>query len=169
MYFSIRDTADIVTALAALIGVGLAVYGFNAWRDQLRGKTNYELARRYLRAVYKIRDTVKSVRNSFMSNDEISSALNEANKRDAHYKDSAEKAVYVQRWKKVVESKSDLEVELLEAEVSWGESAIEVEKNFETCVRKLFAALKIYIEVEGVRPDMDIIREQGKQINTIRN
>jgi hypothetical protein len=117
----VKNIPDIVTALAAGIGAVVAVVGLNAWKKQLKGKTDYELARRYLRAVYKIRDAIKFVRNPFISLGEMEQALKErgSNQSTSDHKETS-RAVYSVRWKKVTEAGSDLTLELREAEVSWG-------------------------------------------------
>lgn len=141
-------------ALAALTGAVVAVIGLTAWKKQLKGKTDYELARRYLRSVYKIRDALKYVRNPFISHTEMMLALKEEGKDSSsaiNNKDSI-RAVYVVRWKKVTEANSDLDVELKEAEVSWGKGAVEVQKDFQDCIKKLLISLRIFIEQRVTEP-----------------
>src|SRR5215212_10812739 len=69
---------DLVTVFATVIGGGIAIYGLVAWKRQLRGRTEYELARRVLRAVYKVRDAIQGVRNPLQSAGEIEASLKEA-------------------------------------------------------------------------------------------
>ena len=145
-----------ITAVAAGVGAWVAVSGIQAWKKQLKGKTDYELARRYLRAVYKTRDAIKFVRNPFVSIEEIDKAAKEKNVSSTSIDDGGIRGVYSRRWDKVVEAGSDLSVELLEAEVSWGKGALEIEKDFDVCRRKLFADLKIFLSFGlnlGKRPD----------------
>jgi len=49
----------------------VAALGLQAWRTQLKDKTEYELARRVLRAVYQVRDSRQAVRNRVQSSPEI--------------------------------------------------------------------------------------------------
>jgi hypothetical protein len=51
-----KDLATIFAAVAAGI---IAIMGYNAWKKQLRGKAEYELARRLLRNVYRVRDAIR--------------------------------------------------------------------------------------------------------------
>ena len=69
---------DITTGLAALIGAGVAIVGLRAWQHQLKGKTEYELARRLLRAVYRVRDEIHNVRNPAIMPGEFAVAIEEA-------------------------------------------------------------------------------------------
>ncbi len=60
--FSVRDLLLVVPAWT---GAVVAILGLNAWRRQLRGKDDYELARRLLRATYRYRDSLRRARTSF--------------------------------------------------------------------------------------------------------
>ncbi len=135
---------DVVVTISAATGAIVAVNGLTAWKKQLKGKTDYELARRYLRAVYKTRDAIRYTRNPFISGGEMLAALKEEGKNESLISDNKEtnQAVYNARWKKVVEANSDLGVELIEAEVSWGKNAIDIQKDFQECLRDLFLNLK---------------------------
>ncbi|OQY20711.1 MAG: hypothetical protein B6I35_10155, partial [Anaerolineaceae bacterium 4572_32.2] len=69
---------DVVTILAALVAATVAIMGLRTWRKQLRGKTEYELARRLLRSVYRVRDAIRIVRNPFISSAETVQSMREA-------------------------------------------------------------------------------------------
>jgi hypothetical protein len=139
---------DVVTALAALTGGIVAVIGLKAWRRQLKGKTEYELARRFLRATFNVRDTIKFVRNPFQMGGEISRALKEAgldiDANSSEFRAKSEAAVYQLRWKKLQEAMSDLEVELLEAEVSWGNEIVDKVKPLRECIAKLYGKIWLH-------------------------
>src|SRR5215211_6334583 len=146
----IRDAAATIAAAAATY-VGIA--GLDAWRKQLKGKSEYELARRYLRAAYKVRDALKFVRNPFISPEEFSTALNETGLQDEGKQQTRNVAVYTVRWKKVQEAVSELDLEQLEAEVLWGKSAVDVRKPLNDCVRDLFIALRKHFIETDRRPE----------------
>ena len=144
----IENGTKIISALAAIVGATMAVIGVNAWKRQMKGKTNYELARRYLKAVYKVRDSIKEVRNPFISIGEITSSLKDSGLSEDEYKDhqKSNRAVYSARWKRVVEAASELDVELLEAEVIWGKGAVDITSDFTACRRKLFVNLQMFLD-----------------------
>lgn len=54
---------DIITGLSAFTAAVIAIMGLQAWKKQLKGKTEYELAQRLLRATYKVREAFSWVRN----------------------------------------------------------------------------------------------------------
>ncbi|MGK2849019.1 MAG: hypothetical protein ACSLEX_03050 [Minisyncoccota bacterium] len=162
----IQAISNIVTVLATIAGIFLAIKGFSTWKDQLRGKTDYELARRYLRAIYKVRDAIKFVRNPFIPVEEMGVALKQSGKTQEDDSRETTRMVYNLRWKKVNEAESDLRVELLEAEVSWGQEALDVEKDFHACVIKIYVALKMYLDFDNSserrKEDKELIYDQGE-------
>ena len=155
--------SEALTAVAAATGAFIAVLGLNAWKKQLKGKTDYELARRYLRAVYKLRDAVQNVRNPFIPAEEMNAALKQSGKEglgDGVDTQEGVRAAYSARWQKVTEAGSDLSVELREAEVSWGRKALDIERDMEKCVQELFVTLRMYVQ-HNERPNRDLIYDQG--------
>lgn len=145
----IKAGVDIGTGAAALIGAGVAVVGLRTWRAQLRGKTEYELARRLLRGVFEIRDQVASVRNPFVSGEEMAAAFKEAGVEpkdgDVMRDKRTSGFVYQQRWKGLSKALSDARVDILEAEVLWGEPVREADKALRHCVAKLSVSLSMYL------------------------
>lgn len=129
-YLSIAK--DVFTIFASLTAGIVAILGLRTWRKQLKGKTEYELARRLLTAVYKIRYAFYLVRNPFMSAGEISQSLKDANIQgnpaDPKLHASSQHAVYQQRWTKMQEAWSTFDIALLEAESLWGNEITELSK-----------------------------------------
>lgn len=140
---------DAITSLASIVGVTVAVLGLKTWRRQLLGHAEYDLARRYLRAVLKVRDTIRLVRSPFMSSGEISAALKDAGIEDDFEKvkqSTYSRLTYAARWNRLNEARSDLRVEALEAEVLWGSRAQELLKPLDQAIGELYAALHRYLD-----------------------
>jgi hypothetical protein len=141
---------DSVTITAAGVGAFVAVRGLSAWRKQLRGKTDYELARRLLKASYKVRDAIRIVRHPAIWSGEAAAAQKEVVVDDDDLKGNPNAgrayAVYHVRWKKVSEAMVELEAEAFEAEVSWGESAKEKIAGLRKHVGTLRFAVEQHIE-----------------------
>jgi hypothetical protein len=154
---------EIINTLAIVTGVSMAIIGVDTWKKQLKGSTEYELARRYLKAVYKIREAIKYVRNPFISIDEMSIALEENGVKNPDYSNNQQtnRAVYSMRWKKVMEARTDFDVELLESEVIWGKEAVNVASDFNAKINKLYVSLKMFLEERNMRPDREIIYDIG--------
>lgn len=141
---------DIITGLAALTAAIVAVVGLRAWKNQLKGKTEYELAQRLLRAVYKVREAIHIVRNPFMSAGEISQAMKEENIEgnpllDPSVNARSQGATYQKRWNKIREALADLELNTLEAEALWGHEVSEKLKPLRKCVSTLSANIQMYL------------------------
>jgi hypothetical protein len=116
---------DVVTILSASTVAIVAVLGLRTWKNQLRGKTEYELARRLLKAVYRVRSTIGMVRAPLIFAGEARQALREAgieveNPLNQDAQPQTEGAVY-QRWDKLQEALTELNVEACEAEALWGQ------------------------------------------------
>ena len=113
---------DIIVCVAALVGAVVAILGLNAWKRQIGGKTEYELAQRLLKATYKLRESIRFVRNPMMFANEMPDPPDgdPASQSDAHKRWYRTGKGYESRWENVRKSHIDVEAELLEAEVLWG-------------------------------------------------
>ncbi|MGD0653640.1 MAG: hypothetical protein ABSA16_04795 [Thermoguttaceae bacterium] len=58
---------DIILAISALAAAFIAWRGLATWRKELKGKSEYEIAKQVLKAVYKVREAFKIARNSGVS------------------------------------------------------------------------------------------------------
>jgi len=163
--YELEIIKNLATIIATIIASYVAITGLDAWRKQLKGKTDYELARRYLRAIYKIRESIKEVRNPFISIEEIFIALSESGLSEEEHSNSrkSNRAVYSKRWKKVMESKNELDIELLEAEVSWGKNSTIISKDLNDLIRKLYVGIKMFLEYPENRLDRDILYDIGEE------
>jgi hypothetical protein len=163
----LNNVSEIVTALATITAASTAIYGVREWKRQMKGKTDYEIARCYLKAALVLRDAMEYVRNPFITLNEMQLALKEQGFESKEYTDKAKtnQAVYSTRWKKVQEAWTSLDAELLEAEVSWGKGAIKVSTGLTASTRKLFAALQMYISGERKKIQDELIYNQGTMDN----
>ena len=143
-------TKDILTIVGAGIASYVALKGLSTWRRQLRGNTQYDLARRLLLSAYKLRDAVEGVRTPGIHSAEAAHALKETGicTEGMRPRDSVrvEKvAVYELRWRRVQDAKSELSVNCLEAQVLWGEQAKAAYQAayqaVNSCVHKLWCAI----------------------------
>ncbi|WP_372715964.1 hypothetical protein [Novipirellula sp.] len=148
-------TRDFTVSVASVVGVFIAIRGLNAWRKQLRGNTEYDLARRLMKAALKVREGIRTVRNPFMSNAEIDEAVrdqypNDTAKNIPHFDSST--AVYNARWRAISDAMLDLKLELIEAEVIWGAGAKEQLEPLQKCVADLRIALSQHLQLRSKRP-----------------
>ncbi len=139
---------EILVTAAATTGAIVALLGLNAWRRQLSGKTEYDVALRFLRAVYRLRDAIGLVRSPFMSAGEMAHAAKDKAHPPRPSEDSlldATAAAYELRWKSVMEAMSDIQLVALEAEVLWGRNPVELLEPLRKCVGELHRALSTHL------------------------
>ena len=151
---------EVVVTAAAATGAIVALRGLSAWRLQLSGKTEYDVALRFLRAVYKLRDAVGLVRSPFMSAGERANAVKKTDpsgpSQDSLLETTA--AAYDLRWKSIMEAMSDIQLVAHEAEVLWGSEAVELLEPLRKCVSELNWAVGTYLRV---RSERTIDRDKG--------
>jgi len=138
---------DIVLGVAAAVGAVVAVRGLSTWNRQLKGGAEYELARRLLKITYRLRDAIKSVRHPVMWAAEMPAPpegeIEKMSREERSYYGSSR--AYQARWQKVAEVRTDLQTELLEAEVLWGS---DLGKRFEALnnlEHELLVAVRSYL------------------------
>jgi hypothetical protein len=118
---TIATAKDVIVAISALTGAGVAFAGLSTWNRQIKGQASYELARRLLRNTYILRDTIADIHNdlvyalnsfdlkSLIDKNELTNAysiffrLNEGKKRI----DDSEEIL------------AELQTDFLEAEIIW--------------------------------------------------
>lgn len=59
----ISISMNIVQALSIIIASGVAIYGINAWRRELKGKKEHDLAEEVLALSYECKDKLRAIRN----------------------------------------------------------------------------------------------------------
>ncbi len=147
---------ELVVTCAAATGAIVAFLGLNAWKRQLAGRTEYEVATKYLRAVYKVRDAIALVRSPFMSAGEMAHAVkettgsSESSKAEQEQSD-ASAAAYTLRWKSIMEAMSDIQAVSYEAEILWGKEAVDLIGTLRSCVSELNWAVNDYLKEKAGR------------------
>ncbi len=169
MFVSTFFTAiqGLIVTVAAGTGAIVAVLGLNAWQRQLKGKANYELARRLLTTFYKYRDAIEAVRHPAMWNNEMPYPEPDKAKgmSDAHIRHFGVAGAYQARWEKVKEQRVNLYPDLIEAEAIWGSELKSLFSSVISIEGELLHEIEDYLEV--LNPDTD--QETKDAIFQIRN
>lgn len=140
-----KDFAVGVSAISAAI---FAWKGVRTWRHELHGKAAHETGRSLLRAVYKVREAARSVRNPLMMPNEVREALQDADHADIgpesnlHPLGSA--ATFAKRWNRVSEALIELQLARLEAEVLWGDRIRNLTDDFRSSIHELWVAVHMF-------------------------
>ena len=121
---------DVVTILTLIVGAYVALTGLSTWREQLIMQTEYNLARRVLTTIYKLRNAIEKAR--------VPAGFWE----DADINPKATREFYKDRIAEVDNAEASLDVELLEFEAVW-----EDEQGFQAGLLKLKAA-RILLDLE---------------------
>lgn len=134
-------TRDVVATFATVAALGIGLAGLFTWRRQLRGTSEYEVAKRILVHAYQIQDAIRSVRNPMLhlSKEEV----------EAGRKLEEEQRVYAERMSAVYEKWAELKVLMLEAKAIWGESAERPFRPLEQRIRELRSALWLHFWMKG--------------------
>jgi hypothetical protein len=155
---------DVVLAVAAFVGMLVAVIGLSTWNRQLKGSVEYELTRRLLKHTYRLREAIREVRYPLMSYgpaDDVEEAA-PMNREQKEYQGMVN--AYRERWAKVIAARDDLRTEILEGEVVWDD---EIHTKFNPLFAmqsELSNEIQLYIEVS----DPQIRRDKRDELLDIR-
>jgi len=145
------DTArDVAVSVSALVAALLAFLGVNAWRRQLKGTTEYQIALKTLKAIYALRESIIEARGRF-------AAVPYPGQRPSGERGHAESDVldaaqsYRQRLTRVGKCRADLLLAEQEALAVWGEEARDALAPLLSAVDELFAAYDQYFDAELTR------------------
>lgn len=139
---------DIILSGAAMIAGYVGLKGLGTWRRQLKGNTEYELAKQLLKSVYELREAISTVRRPFMQYsqepDLPEEKLKALSQKEKQWHSMAQ--AYQKRWEPVSKAKSGLDTVLLEAEVVWGQSITEKISPLYGLVGELLWAIEDHLE-----------------------
>lgn len=148
---------ELVVTGAAAVGAVVAVLGLDAWKRQLKGQAEYDLAKRVLRLLYQYRDAIDAFRNPAMWNYEMPEPPEEeaAGMTPDQIRYYGRQKAYQARWSRIRDVRAELYPELLEAEVLWDDELNALLKPIWKLENDLYFAVQDDLEVSkpGVVPD----------------
>lgn len=111
--------SDVLVAICAVATFIIACFGLSIWKKELQGWTSYELARRIMITVIKIRKALTRARFDLLNDDEFPKGFvlkeGEIKKEDG----DAFLHLYDHRWKPIEELLTELEADKIEASILW--------------------------------------------------
>ncbi len=116
---------DFVVLAVSIVGAWVAVSGLSTWKRQLKGQTEYALARRLMTGVLRVRNKLRAVREHGPFED-MKNTLGE-------------------RLQAVDEAWVELETGVLEAEALWGYTAGQMLSKLRQCHGELAAGVLEYL------------------------
>jgi hypothetical protein len=160
----IKDVCIAIGLVGALI---VAILGLRTWWRELKGKTEYDLARRILTTAYKMRNAIQRVRNPFMSVSERGSATR-AEKLPGGFKNEDMAKEYRARWDPVYQALVQLDEAAAEAEALWGPKINEALKPLKECSKELLLNLNQHLmrcAIQSYRESLN--QEQMQKIDRV--
>ena len=134
---------DILVGLSAVGATIFAYLGINPWRKELKGKSEYQLAKDILKSVYRVREAFKHVRHIAIFQYEYPEDMQGPHghlKPEHDYEGTAH--VYETRWKLMDEAFKELEEYHLLAQVEWGPEFQDKIKKLRACRAELLVTIQ---------------------------
>lgn len=136
-----------VIAAATVAGIVVAILGLKTWRVQLEGSAHFDLARRMILEVYRVRDALERVRTPLMLVAEATGA-----DPDVPW----EISVYERRWQGVLDVQAPLEVCAYESRILWGDEAENLMHRLKKQTASLYLAVSAFARSKrGEGNDLD--------------
>jgi hypothetical protein len=157
---SILVIKDLLSIISSLVLIYVGISGLKTWKRQLKGNTEYEQARKLLRAIYKVRDAIRNVRNPFMDTGEHVSALEKAGISpeeltpfNSELQKKAFRLAYQGRLERLNDALAELNLTAFEAEVLWGKLFLDAISPLRKCIGDLFWAVQTHFLFESQTRD----------------
>lgn len=153
--------SNAIVAVAAIAAAVIAWCGLSAWRDQLSGTVEYELARRIFRGVFRRRDAVSNLRSPFI----LASEIPEPPPGQPETMDQAKaryygvSKAYQARLDLLSEARREIAPDLLEAEVLWGRELKLLIRAIRNLENELIFAVGHHVELRD--PDNTIEHKEA--------
>ena len=145
---TITAAKDIILAGAAVVAAYVGFRGLGTWQRQLRGNTEYQLAKSILASAYEVREAIAIVRHPLMEYsrepDLPQEKLKELSAREKEWHALAQ--AYQSRWEVIPRARAKLDAHLLEAEVLWGSEIRAKVKPLYRLIGELFLAVQDHLE-----------------------
>ena len=162
---------DFVLAAAGIVGATAAVLGLRSWSRQTRSIVNYDLSKALLIEVYRLRESIQSVRSPFVLAEEMAVPEEQIKKATTDGIRQAMQAgyAYQRRWEPISDCQAKLFAMMTEAEVVWG-SGSNLRDRFNDImqpVRELWAALLMHMDDLRTGRDVRLSDEQRTKRDAI--
>lgn len=140
---------DVALGGAAIVTATVAVRGLKKWREELRGKADFDVARGLARAIYKVRDAIQACRAPLIRGAEYPAGYQAPDPNhppNARVEAEALAHVYNNRWQRVLAALQEFDAQTLEAEALWGADIRESTQALRACATTLFVSIDAIID-----------------------
>ena len=134
-------TKDVVSIVGTIGVLSIGVLGLFTWRRQLRGTSEYEIAKKAILKTYEVQQVLQSVRNPvlYLSREEV-----EAGRRLEE-----EQRIYSDRMTSLYEKWAELQTIRLEAKVIWGKEAHYSFNELQQRIKDVRGAIWLHFWMKG--------------------
>jgi len=137
---------DIVLALSAAGTLIIASKGLSTWRKELKGKSEYQLAKEILKSVYRVREAFKRVRLRVIYSDEYPKEVLGPHGHVLKGKEyEAADYIYKSRWEGLSKVFLELEERNLDAQVEWENEFKYTINDLRECRSELLSTIQIML------------------------
>lgn len=158
---------DQIISVSTVFTAWFAYRGLTAWREKMKGESEYERAQKVLKAVYRLRDAFIKLRlQGIYVYEYPENVLDENCQFKSGDKFEAIDYVYTQRLKVFEEPMMELEDEYLNALVEWGDDFKDKIIPVRECIVDFRIALSTYLDsIRNDRPKTDLSSDERKEMN----
>ena len=151
----LQGIREIVIVAATIFGIYAGYRGLLTWWDQLRGKADFELARRILERTYQLRNVIRQVRNpfGFLTQEEVQIPRHEQLRQK-----------FTTMWGEVNEALAELQTAALESEVLWGQEFSEAIIPIRRKVIELYTVIEEYLDSQEPGMNAVVPRERVREL-----
>ncbi|MEE2025557.1 hypothetical protein [Alkalimonas mucilaginosa] len=134
-------TKDVISIFGTIAVVLIGIYGLSTWKKQLRGTSEYELAKKILVKSHQVAQAIQAVRSPmlFLNKEEV----------DAGNRLKEEQRIYDERLKNLSSEWAELATLKLEAKIIWSSPAEQAFGDLESLVRKIRSEIWLHFWLKG--------------------
>ncbi|MFH0828569.1 MAG: hypothetical protein V1907_00080 [Candidatus Kerfeldbacteria bacterium] len=157
---SLADIRDLVSSITTGLVAIIAIKGYGQWRQQIMGKSRYEVASALLTKIYKMQNEISFVRQPFVPIEEYPSKMSE----------NASPEVYARskRFSKLSNTFAEFEGKLFQARAVLGQTNLYDVENLRKHIQSLFKALWMYVHLfEDAKDDEKLKSYRDEHYKTL--
>jgi hypothetical protein len=150
-------TKDIILAISALAAAIIAWRGLATWKKELKGKSEYEIAKQVLKSVYKVREAFKIARNPGISYDNPRSGIQD-------YENSNHILAVFNSFEETFKT---IEERYLDAQIEWGDEFKDTINPLRECRFEFLKNIFLFYDYKKFPESQNLSKEQLSEIRSI--
>lgn len=145
---------DALLGIAAVITATVALFGLIIGRRELQTRAEFDVARKLIRATYRLRDAVQTFRSPLIRQSEFAKGHEDGiASKTPEETATAYAGMYENRWIPVWDAVQEFDAHTLEAEALWGKPMRTQTDKLRQCVIELYTAVEAVLEDKAQQGD----------------